>query len=75
MSLHINRFIDLIKAQESRGGRDIVMSLKDAKDLHGDITKLLLVVEALREQQSAPKDDVIKVEIDGGTFKSTQISS
>ena len=33
MSLHINKFIDLIKAQESRGGRDITMSLKDAKDL------------------------------------------
>ena len=75
MSLHINRFIDLIKAQESRGGRDITMSLKDAKDLHSDITKLLLVVETLRERQSAPQDEVIKVEIDGGTFKSTQISS
>lgn len=75
MSLHINRFIDLIKAQESRGGRDITMSLKDAKDLHSDITKLLLVVEALREQQTAPQEEVIKVEIDGGSFKSTQISS
>ena len=45
MSLHINRFIDLIKAQESRGGRDVTLSLKDAKDLHADITKLLLVLE------------------------------
>jgi hypothetical protein len=51
------------------------MSLKDAKDLHSDITKLLLVVETLRERQSAPQDEVIKVEIDGGSFKSTQISS
>jgi hypothetical protein len=75
MSLHINKFIDLIKAQESRGGRDVSMSLKDAKDLHSDITKLLLVVETLRERQSAPQDEVIKVEIDGGSFKSTQISS
>ena len=39
MSLHINRFIDLIKAQESRGGRDVTLSLRDAKDLHADITK------------------------------------
>ena len=68
MSLHINRFIDLIKAQESRGGRDIVMSLKDAKDLHSDITKLLLVVETLRERQESQKEEVIKVEITGGTF-------
>lgn len=68
MSIHINRFIDLIKAQESRGGRDIVISLKDAKDLHSDITKLLLVIEALREQQNTQKEEVIKVEITGGTF-------
>ena len=67
MSLHINRFIDLIKAQESRGGRDINMSLKDAKDLHADITKLLLVLESLR-QPSQAQEEVIKVEITGGTF-------
>ena len=68
MSLHINRFIDLIKAQESRGGRDINMSLKDAKDLHADITKLLLVLESLRGQHESPRDEVIKVELTGGTF-------
>lgn len=68
MSLHINKFIDLIKAQESRGGRDITMSLKDAKDLHSDITKLLLVVETLRERQDTQKDEVIKVELTGGSF-------
>jgi len=67
MSLHINRFIDLIKAQESRGGRDVTMSLRDAKDLHADITKLLLILEKLREDQ-AKVDDVVKVELTGGTF-------
>ena len=68
MSLHINRFIDLIKAQESRGGRDINMSLRDAKDLHADITKLLLVLESLRNQSNTTRDEVIKVELTGGTF-------
>ncbi len=68
MSLHINRFIDLIKAQESRGGRDITMSLRDAKDLHADITKLLLVLESLRSQSTSARDEVIKVELTGGTF-------
>jgi hypothetical protein len=67
MSLHINRFIDLIKAQESRGGRDVTLSLKDAKDLHADITKLLLTLEKLREDQSKV-DEVVKVELTGGTF-------
>lgn len=67
MSLHINRFIDSIKAHESRGQRDITMSLKDAKDLHADITKLLLVLEQLR-QPSTPTNNTIQVEITGGTF-------
>jgi hypothetical protein len=67
MSLHINRFIDLIKAQESRGGRDVTLSLTDAKDLHADITKLLLTLEKLREDQSKV-DEVVKVELTGGTF-------
>ena len=68
MSIHINKFIDLIKAQESRGGRDVTMSLRDAKDLHADVTKLLLVVEQLRSQQSR-ENEPIRVEISGGTFK------
>ena len=67
MSLHINRFIDLIKAQESRGGRDVTLPLKDAKDLHADITKLLLTLEKLRDDQSKV-DEVVKVELTGGTF-------
>ena len=67
MSLHINRFIDLIKAQESRGGRDVTLPLNDAKDLHADITKLLLTLEKLREDQSKV-DEVVKVELTGGTF-------
>ena len=49
MSLHINRFVDSIKAHESRGQKDFTMPLKDAKDLHADITKLLLVLEQLRQ--------------------------
>ena len=68
MSLHINRFIDLIKAQEVRGGRDITMSLRDAKDLHTDITKLLLAMEAMREQLIT-QNSVIQVEVSGGNFK------
>jgi hypothetical protein len=69
--MYINRFIDTIKAQESRGARDLVMSLRDAKDLHADITKLLLTLEVLRSDQEKGKiDEVIQVEIGGGSFKS-----
>ena len=69
MSLHINRFVDSIKAHESRGQRDFVMSMRDAKDLHGDITKLLLILEQLHEQ-STRGADVVEVQVTGGSFKS-----
>ena len=69
MSLHIHRFVDSIKAHESRGQRDFTMTLRDAKDLHADITKLLLTLEQMRDQQ-ARGADVIEVQVTGGSFKS-----
>ena len=71
MSIHINRFVDAIKAAESRGQRDLIMSLRDAKDLHGDITKLLLTLEGMRGQKVQDKQETITVELSGGSFKST----
>jgi hypothetical protein len=67
--IHIQRYIERLQGFEARGQRDFVMSIKDAKDLHADITKLLLAMEALREQQAeANKDQVIQVEMGGGSF-------
>jgi hypothetical protein len=69
MSLHINKFVDRIKANESRGQRDFVMTMTEAKDLHADITKLLLSLQTLleREQQNQG-EQVINVEIRGDDF-------
>ena len=66
MSIHINRFVDNIKAHESRGAKDFVIPMRDAKDLHADITKLLLVVTQL--QQDSQKEQVITVELSGKSF-------
>ena len=68
MSLHINRFVDSVKSAESRGQKDLVMPIREAKDLHADITKLLLALELTR-QQLADQNSVVKVEITGGSFK------
>jgi hypothetical protein len=70
MSLHINRFVDSIKAHESRGQRDFTMSLRDAKDLHADITKLLLTLNSMREQHTQDSQ-VVEVQITGGDFKNS----
>ena len=70
MSLHINRFIDSIKAAESRGQKDLIMPMRDAKDLHSDITKLLLALEQSRREQTAVNEP-IEIVLSGGSFKST----
>lgn len=69
MSLHINRFIDRIKAADARQQRDLTMSMSDAKDLHADITKLLLALQALHEQGSAASSNpTVELEVTGGSF-------
>jgi hypothetical protein len=67
MSLHINRFLDAVRAAESRGQRDIHLTLTEARDLQRDITRLLLMLENLRDQPN--QDKVINVDISGGTFR------
>ena len=70
MTIHLTKFVDRVRGAESRGARDFIMSLKDAQDLHADITRLLLELHALREH-SMLKDtsnDVIAVKMDGGSF-------
>ena len=69
MSLHIHRFVDSVKAHEARGQKDFMMPMRDAKDLHADITKLLITLEQMREQQ-ARDADIIEVQVTGGSFKS-----
>ena len=67
--IHIQKFVERVQGFEARGAKDFIMPMKDAKDLHADITKLLIAMEALREQSAtAPKDEVITVDVTGGSF-------
>jgi len=71
MTIHLSKFIERVQGQQARGARDFIMSLKDAQDLHADITRLLLELQALREHTVATfqKDtETITVKMDGGTF-------
>jgi hypothetical protein len=67
--LHINKFIDRVKAAESRSQRDLIMTLNEARDLHGDITKLLLILQVLREQSPVTSvEPITSIEVAGGSF-------
>ena len=62
--IHIQRFVERLQGFEARGQKDFIMPTKDAKDLHADITKLLLTLEVLRDTQvSTNNDQVVTVEI------------
>ncbi len=70
MTMHIQKFVDRVRGQEARGAKDFVMSLQDAKDLHADITRLLLILQTLQEPRATgPQEPQLEVRMDGGTFK------
>jgi hypothetical protein len=64
--IHINRFIDKITATEAKGNpsAQFPMSLKEAKDLHADITKLLLHLQQLNSEKTS-SNEIIQVEVSG----------
>jgi hypothetical protein len=64
--MHINRFLDRLRAAESRKQRDLHMSVADARDLHTDITRLLMRLEELQKIPQEP--DTVTVIMEGGKF-------
>ena len=71
MTIHLSKFIERVQGQQARGSRDFIMSMKDAQDLHADITRLLLELQTLRELQttnSQSNSETITIQMDGGRF-------
>jgi len=70
MTVHLQRFVDRVRGFEARGAKDFTMSMSDAKDLHADVTRLLLELQTFKEQAlKDPKNEVVQVNMDGGTFR------
>ena len=63
--LYINQFLDRLKAADARQQRDFTMSIQDARNLHADITKLLLAVQA---QTVVTPSEPTEIAISGGGF-------
>jgi len=69
MTIHLQKFVDRVRGQEARGARDLIMTMNEARDLHADITRLLLTLQSLQEHQiKTAAEETIKVEIQGGSF-------
>jgi hypothetical protein len=69
MTMHIQKFVDRVRGHEARGARDFVMTMNEAKDLHADITRLLISLQTLQELATKTNNsEVVQVEIGGGQF-------
>jgi len=67
MMMHINRFMDRIAVAESKQNKDLVIPMPDARGLRDDIARLLLDLHELSRNKN--QNEVIQVEIKGGSFK------
>jgi hypothetical protein len=65
--LHINRFIDRLQQLELKNSKDFICPIQDAKNLHNDITRLLLRLEQ-QDREVQPVEQEITVRMDGGNF-------
>ena len=68
MYMHIKMFIGKMSAIEGRNNRDVVLPLAEARGLRDDIARLLTDLHDLQQQKDAVQE-VIQVEIKGGSFK------
>ena len=67
--IHIQKYIERLQGFEARGARDFTMPIKDAKDLHADLTRLLIALQAARESAvNDAQESEITVEMKGGAF-------
>jgi hypothetical protein len=59
-----------VQGQDARGGRDLVLTMTEAKDLLADITRLLLELETVRQQATVNtnSEEIITVKMDGGSY-------
>jgi hypothetical protein len=69
LSIHLQKFIERVRGNDVRGGKDFIMPMKDAKGMAADLTELLLELRTLKEAALQPqKEEVIEVKISGGKF-------
>jgi hypothetical protein len=66
--IHIKQFLERVSLQESKNNKTVVITIDDARGLRDEISKLMADYYKLSSIDSN-KEDIIKVEITGGSFK------
>ena len=65
--IHIKRFVDKITLIEGKQGRDVVITIGDARGLRDELTKLLADNYELLQNKTMV-EPVFQVEMNGGRF-------
>ena len=67
--LQIKRFIDKMAVAESKQTKDLVLPMSDARGLRDEISKLLSdLYDMSQEQNTAKENEIIQIEVKGGSF-------
>jgi hypothetical protein len=64
--MYIKRFVDRLNDLQATGAKDFTISMHEARNLHSDITKLL--VDTKNKQEPTTTEDVVDIEVKGGSF-------
>lgn len=64
--INIKKYIDKVSMIESRNGREVVLSIIEARSLRDEFSKLLLDLHALKKDTRQESD--IKIEFIGGKW-------
>jgi len=68
--IHIKRFIDKVSITEAKQSKDIVLPIADARGLRDEIAKLLSdLYEYSVKAQDEKKEEIIEIQVKGGSFK------
>lgn len=66
--IHIKRLIDKVSIVESKQGKDVVLPIAEARALRDELAKMLADHFQSKADKPAPTEQLIQVEIKGGTF-------
>jgi hypothetical protein len=68
--MHIKRFVDKVSLIEARQARDVVLPISEARGLRDEIASMLADLNSLNKTDKENKtNEIIEVQIKGGTFK------
>lgn len=66
LSLTIKSFNEKVKQMNQTNGKQLVLSAQEARNLHND---LFLLLTNVAEKAVGTTDEVVQINMDGGSFK------